>query len=540
MSTCLGLFIQDNLIKYAKVSRENENIKIENYGIKFYEQDLAESIDKIVDETFSYKTPISINISDEKYTNAEIFALLNENDQKKSIRTEFEYFYNQIGKNRLTVDYRTVVSDANRENDKKSVLYTYAEKGIIAEKMQLLDKYRLTNLCPVSLALPELEQNEDCIIVNIEDRTEVTTVVNNKPVSVDIIDEGMHEILKNIAIRENSVSKAYEICKNTTLYTESSQNLQTENNEYLEFIVPTIYKIMEHVREVVNKQQNDIKKIYLTGTGIIINNIDLYFQENFLDYKCEILMPYFADKTSLKLNIKDYLEVNSAIALAMSGTSKKGKNISFVNKSEKWEKLSELLNSDVKTINKKAKDPRTKSQLPQLNLNLKLKDMDCIRFTYGMACLLIVYVGTTMVLHNKIANKTLETQEVIDDTKTKIASVDEKTVLIDARADDYQEILNQLKEAEEQNTEANNSKNIIPNLLSQIMFAIPKEVQVLSIQNTENKHIKIEAQADAYQYLGYLKAEMQNRAILTNVTATPGTRQSNNMIKVTIEGDLPY
>lgn len=538
MSTCLGLFIQDNLIKYAKVSRENENIKIENYGIKFYEQDLTQSIDKIVDETFSYKTPISINISDEKYTNAEIFALLNENDQKKSIRTEFEYFYNQIGKNRLTVDYRTVVSDTNRESDKKSVLYAYAEKGIIAEKMQLLDKYRLTTLCPVSLTLPELEKNGDCIIVNIEDRTEVTTVVNNKPVSVDIIEEGMHEILRNIASRENSVSKAYEICKNTTLYTKNSQNLQTESNEYLEFIVPTIYKIMEQVREVISKNGNDIKKIYLTGTGIIINNIDLYFQENFLDYKCEILIPYFADKTSLKLNIKDYLEVNSAIALAISGINKKRTNISFVNKSEKWEKLSELLNSDVKSINKKAKDPRAKSQLPQLDL--KLKDTDCIRFAYGMACLLIVYIGTTMVLHNKISNKTLETQEVIDDTKVKIASADKKTVLIDARADDYQEILNQLKETEERNTEANNSKNVIPNLLSQIMFAIPKEVQILSIQNTENKHIKIEAQADAYQYLGYLKAEMQNRAILINVTSTPGTRQSNNMIKVRIEGDLPY
>lgn len=538
MSTCLGLFIQNNLIKYAKVSRDNENIKIENYGLRFYEQDLSETIEKIVDETFSYKTPISINISDEKYTNAEIFALLNENDQKKSIRTEFEYFYNQIGKNRLTVDYRTVLSETNRENDKRNVLYAYAEKGIIAEKMQLLDKYRLTGLCPVSLAIPELSQNEDCIIVNIEDRTEVTTVVNNKPISVDVIDNGMQEILKNIASRENSISKAYEICKNTTLYTESSQNLQTENNEYLEFIVPTIYKIIEQVREIVNKSQTDIKKIYLTGTGIIINNIDLYFQENFLDYKCEILMPYFADKTSLKLNIKDYLEVNSAIALAMNGTNKKNKNISFVNKSEKWEKLSELLNSDVKTINKKAKGSKRKNQLPQIKLNIK--DLDCLRFAYGMTCLLIAYVGTTIVLHNKIFDKTIETQEVIDNTKVQIASVDQNTQLIEMRTNDYQEILNQLKEAEEQNTEANNSKNVIPNLLSQIMFAVPKEVQILSIQNTEKKHIVIEAQANAYQYLGYLKAEMQNRAILINVTSTSGIRQTNNMIKVTIEGDLPY
>ena len=71
------------------------------------------------------------------------------------------------------------------------------------------------------------------------------------------------------------------------------------------------------------------------------------------------------------------------------------------------------------------------------------------------------------------------------------------------------------------------------------MFAIPKEAQILSIQNTEDKHIVIEAEANEYQYLGYLKSEIQNKAILTNVTSTSGTR-TNDMIKVTIEGDLPY
>lgn len=537
MSTSLGLFIQNNLIKYAKVSKENENVKIENYGIRFYEQDLAQTIEKIVDETFSYKTPISVNISEEKYTNAEIFALLNDADQKKSIKTEFEYFYNQIGKNRLTVEYRTVVSEPTaKENDKKKVLYAYSEKGTIAERMQLLDKYKLTNLTPVSLTLPELEEDNDCIIVNIEDRTEVTMVVNNKPVNVDVIDLGMEEILKNIAKRENSVNKAYEICKNTTLYTESSQNLQTEANEYLELIVPTIYKIMEQVKQVINKNNvYDIKKIYLTGAGVVINNIDLYFQENFLDYKCEILTPYFVDKTSLKLNIKDYIEVNSAIALAMQGLNRKNRFISFVNKSEKWDKLSDLLNSDVKKINKKQVNSTIK-----LPVNFKVKEINCIRFAYGTLCLLAIYVGITAFLHAKINDKTLETQTVIDDTKAKTASVTEKTTLINARTEDYQEILNQLREAEEQATTAYSSKNAVPNLLSQIMFAIPKEVQILSIQNTNEKHITIEAQAKEYQYLGYLKSELQNRAILINVTSTSGTRETNGMIKVTIQGDLPY
>ncbi len=538
MASCLGLFAQNNLIKYAKVSKDNENIKIENYGVKFYEEDIQKVIEQIVDETFSYKTPICINISDEKYTNSQIFGLLSESDQKKSIKTEFEYFYNQIGKNRLTVDYKAIVSNEIKDTDKKNVLYVYSEKGDIAEKIQLLDKYKLTNLTPVSLAISDIKQDSDCIIVNMEDRTEVTTIINNNPVNVDIIDLGMQEILTDIAKKENSISKAYEICKNTTLYTESSQNLQTESNEYLEVIIPTIYKIIEQVKQIINKNDIDIKKIYLTGTGIIINNIDLYFQENFLDYKCEILTPYFVDKTSLKLNIKDYLEVNSAIALAMQGLNKKSKKISFVNKSEALEKFYELLNSDVKTINKKQKGPKETKIKSQINLNIK--EINCIRFAYGTLCLLAIYIGITTLLHSKINDKSLETQEVIDDTVVKTANINKQTTLINSRVEDYQEILNRLKEVEEQSSVSYSSKNAVPNLLSQIMFAIPKEVQILLIQNTNEKHITIEAQSSEYQYLGYLKAELQNRAILINVTSTSGTRESNGMIKVTIEGDLPY
>ena len=535
MATCLGLFVQNNLIKYAKVSKENENIKIENYGVRFYEQDLLETIEKIVDETFSYKNSISINISEEKYANAQIFSLLSDADQKKSIKTEFEYFYNQIGKNRLTVDYRTVISESTKDSDKKNVLYVYSEKGNIAEKIQLLDKYKMASLAPVSLSFDSLIEDGNCIVVNIEDRTEVTTIVNYKPIAVDVIDTGMEEILKNIAKRENSISKAYEICKNTTLYTENSQNLQTENNEYLEVIVPTIYKIMEQVKQLINKNNASVKKIYLTGTGVVINNIDLYFQENFLDYKCEVLTPNFIDKTSLKINIKDYIEVNSAIALAIQTLDKKNKNVSFVNKSESWSKFKELLSSDIKSISKKEK---TKKKI-KLNAPVNIKQINCIRFAYGTLCLLVIYIVITSLLHSKIDNKKIETQEVIDDTIAKTENVNKQTSLINSRVKNYEEILNQLKEADEQATALAGSKNAVPNLLSQIMFAIPKEVQVLSIQNTQEKHVKIQVQASQYQYLGYLKSEIQNRAILINVTSTSGT-MVDNMIQVTIEGDLPY
>ena len=38
MSSCLGLYIESNVIKYAKVTKERETLKIESFGIKFYEK----------------------------------------------------------------------------------------------------------------------------------------------------------------------------------------------------------------------------------------------------------------------------------------------------------------------------------------------------------------------------------------------------------------------------------------------------------------------------------------------------------------------
>lgn len=535
MAECLGLFVQDNLIKYAKVSKDNNNTKIENFGVKFYDQDIEKTIKQIVDETFSYRTPISINLSKEKYANSEIFALLSDADKKKSVKTEFEYLCNEMSRNKLTLDYKYIISNEENDKDKKSVLYVFAEKGNIAESIQLLDSYRMVNLSPVSLAINSITKEENCIIVNIEDRTEITTVEKGVPIRVDTIDLGMNEILKKITERENSTSKAYEICKNTTLYTASSQNLQTENNEYLEIIVPIMYQITEEINKALEQAKVSIEKIYITGTGVIINNIDLYFQEKFLNYKCEILAPYFVDKSSLKINIKDYIEVNSAIAMATQVLEKKNKGINFSNNQEKWEKIRDLLTSDVSSIGKnKVKAPKAHKEL-----KINFKEINCIRFAYSMFTLLIVYIIITAVLHNQINRKTDLAQEIIDDTKAKIQKVNEYTTLIDARTKNYEAILEQLKEANDRAEENYRSKNAIPNFLSEIMFAIPKETQILSLENTIDKHIIIKAQASEYQYLGYFKSELQNRAILTNVTSTSGT-MVDDMIQVTIEGDLPY
>ena len=82
MSSCLGLYIETNVIKYAKVTKEREALKIESFGIKFYDK-IGEAISQIVSETFSYNVPISVNLSEEIYNYFSMFSLLNKNDLKK-------------------------------------------------------------------------------------------------------------------------------------------------------------------------------------------------------------------------------------------------------------------------------------------------------------------------------------------------------------------------------------------------------------------------------------------------------------------------
>ena len=92
--------------------------------------------------------------------------------------------------------------------------------------------------------------------------------------------------------------------------------------------MPTLHKIVTRVRDYVTNSTSKYDKIYITGTMSVVNNIDLYFQEFFDTEKCEILRPYFVSE-NIKINIKDYIEVNSAIAIGMQGLGYGIKSMNF-------------------------------------------------------------------------------------------------------------------------------------------------------------------------------------------------------------------
>lgn len=539
MSTCLGLYIEENLIKYAKVSKEREQIKVESFGMKFYDN-LDQTIKQIVEETYSYKTPISINLSEEMYNYFQVFALLNKKDLPKAIQTEFESYCADKNYNPNVFETRYAITPNTQDKEKLKVIHVSENKIELNKKLQKFNGYKLQNITPVSMTIPsiaELEEKENCLIVNIEEDTTITTVIDKNIYDITKLDIGSREILDKINVKENSYQKAYEICKETTIYTSEGKELTDAETNYLEDIMPTLYEIVGHLRKIINESLDKIDKIYITGTGALINNVDLYFEEYLENVRCEILKPSFV-KISPDINIKDYVEVNSAISLALNGL---GQGISGMNfkKNSFMDKLPEILTMEVGT-KKSMVGRKNPPKVLTLDFDTPLDavEKNMLRSAAGLLVLLVIYCSFSALIKNQITSKNSEADKSINDTNVQIALVNKDIQSVQSKTNDYTNKINNLQQINEKIEENNRTKKAIPNLLNRLMYIMPSEVQLTSIKNETSTHIVIQAQSTSYAQLGYLTASIKTNGILTNVISSSG-QKDNNIVAIKIEGDLP-
>jgi hypothetical protein len=546
---CLGIYIEDDVIKYAKVDKNKDVLKIESSSVVFYEKEnIMQTLDKIIRETFSAKDMISINVSNELYNYFEVFSALKLKDKKKSVELDFELLCSEKGYNKDSLDTRFIFRDSKENADRAKAIHVAANKESIRKRIQDFGNARIVSVNPISTSIFNLldlgPKDENVVIVNIEKDTKVTTIIGGEIYNIDVIPEGMGTILEAINNTENSMQKSYECCKNTTIYTQDMQDLQIEANEHLEDIMPTLYKIVGEVRKISEATIGQVTKVYITGLGTAINNIDLYFQEYIPNSKCELLRPFFLENaTSIKVPIKDYIEVNSATALALDGLGYGDSNLNFRSKSS---------TATMPTIDSKKIIAFFSSMLDPKK-ELTAIDYTMIRF---VACLCIGIVGYGL-LSNSIIKQIDEKQtDITKATQTvteQISKINSDISQINSGKNSYDSLVTTLKalntsdekeddtddsNLDNEETEVTIEKNAIPNLLNRIVYVIPTQVKITSIKNTENRHIVIEAQASKYDQLGYFRAALSTSGYLDNVKSTSGTK-SGDTVLITIEGDLP-
>lgn len=542
MASCLGLYIENNLIKYARVTKEKDNYKIDSFGIKFY-SNIDDAIEQIVQETNSLKIPISVNLVNENYQYFSMFAQLNKNDLDKAIRMEFESYCTEKGYNANLMETRYACVDDTDTTERIRVINISESLTELNKINENLGDKKLESILPLPMVLPnivELNGKENVIIVNLEQNTTITTIHGKYIFDIQTMEEGSATILENISKKENSLAKSYEMLKNTTIYTSNleTQDLE-ENNEqmkYLEDILPSLYSIISKVQEIASQSVERIEKIYLTGTLANINNIDLYFQEYFGENtRCEILKPSIIKNNYKDENIKEYIEVNSAISLALQGLGKGIKGINFKKDIFKMD-LKDIFSS--KTLKLSQKSKKDKKEFYSFSGKITKDETWLVRLSMASIIFIISYVIFSQVLIKQIKQKQEEVTSVTSSIKSEINKIVADTATLNGKATKYSTLIDQLNEINQKISAVAENKYLIPNLLAQIARSIDNTVQITSISNPYDKHIVIEAQSNEYPGLGYFKTKLDKSNILQNVVAGGGIKQGD-VITVTIEGDLP-
>ena len=207
------------------------------------------------------------------------------------------------------------------------------------------------------------------------------------------------------------------MCKETTIYTSDGKELTEEQTGYLEEIMPVLYPIVGQVQKVLNENIEKIENVYITGTASLINNVDLYFQEYLNNVRCEVLKPGFIPVTP-DINIKDYIEVNSAIAIALMGL---GEGIADMNfrKVPRNERLKAILNLE---INGDVKSKMLESGLLTNDLKQPLDrtEKKLLNVVAGLLILFIVYSGFSLMLKSQFEKKNIEAEDSILNTRQQI------------------------------------------------------------------------------------------------------------------------
>lgn len=533
MSSCLGIYVDKNLIKYAKLKRNKDTFKVESFNVETFEN-LEDVLKKVIIETNSLRTPISINISNELYNYFDVFSVLEKKDISKSLDIEFEMLCNDKGYDKKLLDSRYILMDNKDDYEKYKALYISTNKEELEEKIDILSDYKLFSMTPVSTSITnliELDENENIAIVNIENETQITTIIDGQINRVDILNASLGEIVEKINNLELSWKKSYDVFKNITIYDHEVTSLDENENEYIDVVMPKIDRIAKEMKKVLSSFKEKITKVYITGMGATISNIDLYFQNFFKDIKCEILKPFFIDPGSLKIPTKEYIEVNSAIALALDG-------LGFINKDLNFAPVSRLDNFDIENIINSTENFDSNEWKKPFSIEEKI-------ITRGIAVFIIAiiaFIAFSGIIVSQSNKKISDANEKITETTKQISIMDSQLSQIQSYTNTYTGLINSVDSLNEVTTNNQNnrviSKDAIPNLLNKIMFIVPKQVQVISIENTESNHIVIEATSEKYEQLGYFVAAIKNDGMLSNITSTSGTK-SDSLVQITIEGDLP-
>lgn len=578
MPSCLGISVGKNLIKYAKMSQDkNSNvIAIEAYGVKFYDI-LSQTLSEIIQETKSSEASVCVSVSSEDYENVDVFKSLKPKDREALLMSEFESICTSKSANVSALDMRYILAQSVESPDQYKAICIAVSKIELTNLWQALSSTKFESISAIGSTiinnLRDKGAGQNCIIVNIEDETKVTILKNGEIFELMHLQVGMDEVITKLADKFNSYARAYEACKGVDAYSDADLSFDNEMQSIRDVLMPTLYDLKQ--RLIVNLQDylDDVQDVYITGTGIIINNIDLYLQEAFPGKHCEILTPYFVNRE--RNSIKDILEVNSALATAAYGLGGIDKKADFLasgnylrgeakKKQFNVKEIAGNVKSFIEETNKKMLRPvksyKRKNavafddeveNLQQLGgagefsapaFEEEVEYYDPIsewltRAAVSLFVAWIAYTGFAGYVEGRIDDRKIKVESNIAKTENEIKNVETDRNLIQRKSDEYREKTVKLERIIESIRLQQERSFDVPNFLSQLMFIIPTDVKVTSVQIGTDDTVILEAESGKYAQLGYFVSRLKLAGIMKDVDMEVISMSSTIQIKV--NGVLP-
>lgn len=545
MSNCLGIYLNDNIVKFAKMSYEKDMVKLEQYGTRYIRIDPLNQIESIIQETNSTGIPIAINPEKSDYINVEMY----EQGQVKSYirdvaKLEFEAWCEKNANLPQNYEYVYRAADSKNLDGRRMLSINVVKKDTIEKYTQRIGNvvsFYPSNLLTQRL-VPQEEQNY--IFVDFSDTLSIRVVENNKIVDLRDLDIGMKQIIESFNEKLGTYQKSYEACKQINVFSEGYDN----NDKELEIILePLLQNILKKIQLYVDKYRRNVDKIILTGDGIVFTNIDILFTE-FFNLKCEILKPDFLENTSNVRNTADILEAIEAIALAYDALKPIQRESEYIKKS--------ILKKGL--FSKKDKTLKPSKNLEKINAlklfekkdkkNNDVRDFDtenniskiinCVTIVCGI--LLFIYLAFGMIYTSKVEKIKKNVEEEIASMDKKIAEISQDNTYITSNTKKYNEIneyVQKVSEEIESNKIGKFTTYNVATFLNNVIKIIPKNVQLVNIKSDDNKNVVITAKSDSYADLGYFVAELKINSTLNNIKIN--NVQNSETTVVEIGGELP-
>ena len=264
MASALGIFIDRNIIKYAKLNGTKDKLKVESYGMK-YGENHKELLKQIIEETNSSKNNVVINAAEIHYEETSIFSMLKKKDYDKAVEVAYEEIIDKQKLRPELLEYGYILSKNPADSEKLHVLLGIQEKGAMETRANLFGQnVMLYSQMPIGISISNIYESPlPALIVNIEEDTYITEIYDTEPIKVTRIATGTKNIIDTINNEENSISKSYEVLRNMVLPTDDMDQISFEGNEYAPVIVSEVMKIVSEIKSVMKKRPGIYKKIYI-------------------------------------------------------------------------------------------------------------------------------------------------------------------------------------------------------------------------------------------------------------------------------------